>query len=373
MTIQFSQNVPNIGGVNYTAGQTATLNAQTEYRLVGLNLAAWVGSPPTVPDPNNRGVQFVATPSGGVAIAGPNGSQYSTLGSDALTVGNGGKYSTLADAFADRVALAPQTLIKTTTLTVSGTSSGTNPVFKFTLASGMSAPNPYSDAQTLYGLRIGGPTNPIIPCRMYSSTVGYLEYAFPADLSGVSAELFILNYSTIALLPGTVLTYTDSTAAVTMTVPAFTTICAMAPGTAELVRQNNGGSPIFTFDATANKIRFTGLRMTEQYRKINSIFITAPKTYSDSPFVPLADIQFDHCRLKIASQDFFYTVGAGAIGVAFLDNDIYGDYDVMRLGTHRMANIQRNHIYMKSDTVLGDGGAPAGVAWGSAGDRKSVV
>lgn len=50
MTIQFNQAVQNIGGVNYSASQTATLDPQTEYRLVGLNLAAWVGLPPPIAD-----------------------------------------------------------------------------------------------------------------------------------------------------------------------------------------------------------------------------------------------------------------------------------------------------------------------------------
>ncbi|MEN6539434.1 MAG: hypothetical protein ABFC67_07485 [Mizugakiibacter sp.] len=66
MTIKFSQDVNNVGGVNYTSGQTATLNAQTEYRLVGLNLAAWVGSPPYIQEPGIGG--------GNVnAVTGPNG------------------------------------------------------------------------------------------------------------------------------------------------------------------------------------------------------------------------------------------------------------------------------------------------------------
>lgn len=71
MTIQFSQDVPNIGGVNYTTGQQKTLDPQLEFRLVTLNLATWVGSPPTSLEGNF--VEFSTDASGKVTgLVGPD-------------------------------------------------------------------------------------------------------------------------------------------------------------------------------------------------------------------------------------------------------------------------------------------------------------
>lgn len=294
--------------------------------------------------------------SGNTVLVGAGGVIVPTMGAKIITVGAGGQFETLAEAIAYRNTTYPHTLLLTSTLTVSGTSSGTVPVHNFTLAAAI--PN-FSTRNSMLGIRVGGAAAPVIPCRMLSSTVGCLEYPFPADYAGAACEIVQPVTASIVLLPGTSLELTTS-----HTLPAYTTFGALIPGTATIAKA--GGSGDMVTDTTANKIRFTGLTLLDRFNNINSILLAINQGYSANAFVPLADFQIDNCNLITGANDLVYCTAPGGIGFTAFNNKCFGTYDVFKLGTHRRAHIYNNEITVEA-LRAGDGEAATACVFGATG------
>lgn len=92
MTIQLTAPIL-IAGVHQAAGTSLTLAADVEAELVNRGAAVFVGS-----DPARGGlVQALFDPTGRLIVT-PDGLEVATLGSNVLTVGDGGMYSTIQEA-----------------------------------------------------------------------------------------------------------------------------------------------------------------------------------------------------------------------------------------------------------------------------------
>ena len=294
--------------------------------------------------------------SGNPVLLGADGVIIPTLGANAITVGAGGMFATLEEAIAYRVATYPHTVVAPNTITVTGTVSGTVAKHQFTLGTAIAG---YSANDAMYGIRIGGATAPIIPCRMRTNTIGYLEYPFPADFTDTACEVMRPVRSNVVLLPGTHLNISTD-----VLLPDYTTFCALIPGTSSI--KTYGGAGALVTQILTNKTRFTGLLLEDIRHGNLGQMIKLIKSVADNIFVPLCDIQFDNNELRTGTNDLIYTTLAGSIGITAFNNKAFGTYDIFRLGTHRKALIHDNEITVKSLVVI-DGEAATGCVFGSAG------
>lgn len=369
MTIQLTQ-ARVVSGSVAASGSQHTLDEATEAYFVDMGWATYVGAEPyqggsTVPaslstDANGNMVGIVDPVTGGV---------HAMLGSNIITVGNGGRVSNIADAIVLRNE-ASHTLLTQTTGTATGTSSGAVPVY--TITTPANALTAYRDVKAV-GIRIGG-SGPIVRAQITAGYTLVSRYPLPADFTDAQIDVYALNHWSIALLPGTFLE--DATKHHIL--PAFTTLAALVPRTAGIIKTSGANSTLFYSDPTQNEIRVSGLHIIDPLRHpiAGSRFMVFPTT-SDNANQVLCDFMVDDCDCDSATQDIFYVaqpnepgsdmfINSNCGGLTFRGNRMRGRFDVVYLGGARRFEFSKNHVDIVSTSVAQDSGNPTGVAYGFA-------
>ena len=304
------------------------------------------------------GLRKVTDASGNTVLVGPDGVIPRALGSNVITVGDGGDFTDIADAIDYRNTVHQHTLAHTTTCTITGSSSGTVDVRTITLASAFSA---YAATRTAsYGVQINN-AGPIIPVRLYSDTLVLLPYPITQDFAaGTPIKIYELKRASIFVLPGNqlILSAHDD-----MTFPAYTTLAGI-PGTSEIIKRSSSVGSLFVTDDTFNQSRITGLRLVDDYHGINSIFFNMNKGAGNNSLVPMADFEFDNNDVVTTSNDVLYCITPGGIGLNVHDNKMKGTFDVLRFSTHRKVLVYDNDIDIEASSFL-DNDNPAGVVLGA--------
>lgn len=300
------------------------------------------------------------------------------FGEGAFTIGRGGQFDDLQDAFKERGRLGHNKLMEFVG-SITGSVNGSVDVRRITAASGTPL-SKYLHKKTI-GVRINGSDNPIVYARIVANNIVELMHPVPRDFSAVNIEVFEINHAAIVLLPGTVLNITERN----LIIPAHTTICAAVPYTATINKEGGTGvsDVLFNVLGNQNEIHFRGLRLQDSRHAGGSRFWQLP-TIANAQDAALNNLQLicnysvRDCKIDTTSQDFLY-MGLGTFVTPQIGGALWvdgceitgGGYDVIYATEARKISVTNNNFYLMSHSEAVDGGFPCSVVLGG-GLRSSV-